>query len=99
MVASKLTFFVRDRIRLSFSVDIKLTCFSVGGSKLTVCGPKYTCFWCGDRLTCFLCGWSKLTRFLDAGNKSLGFSMRIEIDIFFLWVVDIDMISVWGIDP
>ena len=46
------------------------------------CGPKLTCFECDDRLTWFLCGWwSKLTRFLDAGRKSLGFSVSIEIDL------------------
>ena len=54
-----------------------------GGSKLTVCGPKLTCFECDDRLTWFLRAlWSsKLTRFLDAGLKSLGFGVRIEIDV------------------
>ena len=42
--------------------------------------------------------WSKLTRFLDMGRKSLGFSIRIEIDMVFVWVVDIDLVSVWGIE-
>ena len=70
------------------------------GSKLTVCGPKLTCFECDGRLIWFLGGWrwSKLARFLDAGRKSLGFSVSIEIDLVFVWVVDIDLISVCGID-
>ena len=41
---------------------------------------------------------SKLTRFLDAGRKSLGFSVSIEIDLVFVGVVDIDLVSVWGIE-
>ena len=32
------------------------------------------------------------------GRKSLGFSIRIEIDMVFVWVVDIDLVSVWGIE-
>ena len=64
---------------------------------MTVCRSKSTCFECDDQLTWFLCEWwwSKLTRFLDAGHKSLGFSVRIEIDLVSVWVVDIDLISVW----
>ena len=42
--------------------------------------------------------WSKLTRFWDAGRKSLGFSVSIEIDLVFVWVVDVDLVSVWGIE-
>ena len=38
-----------------------------------------------------------MTRFFDAGRKSLGFSVSIEIDLVFVWVVDIDLISVRGI--
>ena len=47
-------------------------------------------------LTWFLClwWWSNSTRFLVAGRKSLGFSISIEIDLVFEWVVDIDLISV-----
>ena len=77
----------------------KLTCFVCGGAKLTVCGPKLTCFECDDRLTWFLLGrwWSKLTRFLDAGRQSLGFSVSIEIDLVLVWAVDIDLISVWRV--
>ena len=52
-------------------------------------------FNCSDRLTWFLCGWwSKLTRFLNAGRKSLGFSISTEIDLVFVCVVDTDLISV-----
>ena len=89
-----------------------LTCFLCEGSKLTVCGPKLSCFECDDRLTWFMGGWwwSKLTRILDTGPKSLGFSASIEIDLvlsgwsILAWfqcggsnVVDIGLISVWGI--
>ena len=60
-----------------------------------MCGPKLTCFDGDDRLTRLLRGWwSKLTRFLDAGRKSLGFRVSIEIDVVLVWVVD-DLISVW----
>ena len=53
-------------------------CFRCGGSKLTVCRPKLPCFECDDTLTWFLCvwWWSKLTRDLDAGRKSIGFRCR-----------------------
>ena len=40
----------------------------------------------------------ELTRLLDAGRKSLGFSVSIEIDLVFVWVVDNELISVWGIE-
>ena len=78
----------------------KVICFWFGGSKLTVCGPELTCCECDDRWTCFLCGWwrSKLTRALDAGRKSLGFSVSIENGLVFIWVVDIDLIPVWAIE-
>ena len=33
---------------------------------------------------------------LDAGRKSLAFSVRIEIELFLVWVVDIGLILVWG---
>ena len=39
----------------------------------------------------------KLTRFLDAGRQSIGFSVSIEIDVFLVSVVDVDLISVWRI--
>ena len=35
-----------------------------------------------------------LTWFVDAGGKSLGYSVSIEIDLVFVWVVEIDSISV-----
>ena len=78
---------MRDRILLGFSLGVESDLVLCGGSQLTVCGPKLTCFKCDDRLTWFLCGlwWSKLTRFLDAGRKSLGFSVSIEIDLVSVW--------------
>ena len=39
-----------------------------------------------------------MTRFLDAGRKSLGVSLSIEIDLALVWVVEIDLISVLGIE-
>ena len=92
--------FLCEGSNLSFCCSVGIvTCFLRGGSKLTVRGPKLTCFECDDRWTCFLCRWwwSKLTRFLDAGRKSLGFSMSIEIYLVLVWVVDIDSISMLGI--
>ena len=54
-----------------------------------------TCFYRGDRLTCFLCGWSKRTWFLYAGRKSLGIDGSTEIDLVFVRVVEMDVVSVW----
>ena len=39
-----------------------------------------------------------MTQFLDAGRKSPDFSVSIEIDLVFVWVVDIDLISARGIE-
>ena len=38
-----------------------------------------------------------MTRFSDAGHKSLGFSVSIETDLVFVWVVDMDLTSVYEI--
>ena len=59
-----------------------------------VWGSKLTSFMCAVRklLGFNLCGWSKLTWFLYAGSKSLGCSV-IEIDLVFVWVFEIDLIS------
>ena len=84
---------------MSFCCSVGIvTCFLRGGSKLTVRGPKLTCFECDDRLTWFLCGWwlSKLNWFLETGRKPLGFSVSIEIDLVFVWVVGSDLIPLWG---
>ena len=35
---------------------------------------------------------------LDAGVKSLGFSVSAEIDLVFVWVVGIDLVSVRGVE-
>ena len=61
-----------------------------------VLGSKLTYFKCDDRLTRYLGGWwpSKLTRFLNAGRKALGFSVSIEIDSVTVGVDDIDLFSV-----
>ena len=93
--ASKVTpFYSDDGIGLISIVASKSSRFLRGGSKLTECGPKLTCFECDGRLIRFLCGWlSKLTRFSNVGRKSLGFSVGIEVD-FVVWVVDCDLISV-----
>ena len=44
------------------------------------------------------CGWSKLTWFLHASRKPLGFSVSIELDFVFVWVVELDLISMGGIE-
>ena len=36
--------------------------------------------------------------FLYAGGKSLGVGVSIELDFAFVWVVDIDLISLWEIE-
>ena len=87
---------------IEFDLDLmlgsKVTCLLCGGGKLTVCGPKLTCFDGDDRLTRLLRGWwSKLTRFLDAGRQSPGFSVSIEIGLVLVWMVNIDLISVWRV--
>ena len=42
------------------------------------------------KLIWLLCGWSKLTWFLNAGRKSLVFSVSMQIDLHFVWVLQID---------
>ena len=65
-----------------------------------VWGSKLTSFMCAVRklLGFNLCGWSKLTWFLYAGSKSLGYSVGIEIYLVLVWVVEIYLILVWGMD-
>ena len=72
-----------------------MTSFLCVESKLIVCGPKLTCLQRDEYLNYLLCGWwlSKLTWFWYAGRKSFGFSVSIEIDLVFVWGVDIDLIS------
>ena len=75
-----------DRKLLGFNLWIKIDLFfSVGiGIDLVFCVQAEIDFFnCDDRLTWFLCGWwSKLTRFLDAGRKSLGFSVASNLTSF-----------------
>ena len=40
----------------------------------------------------------KLTSILCAGRKSLGFSVSMEIDLFFARVVEVHLISVWAVE-
>ena len=40
-----------------------------------------------------------MTWFLYAGRESLGLCVSIKIDLVFVWVVEIDLISVWGVAP
>ena len=39
-----------------------------------------------------------MTWFWYVGRKSLGFSVSIELDLVFAWVVEIYLISLWGIE-
>ena len=82
-----------------FSVGIESDLFLCGGSKLTVGGLKLTSFKCDDWLGfCVGGGGGNWLVFLHAGRKSLGFSVSIETKLFFVRVVDIDLISVRGIE-
>ena len=73
----------------------KLTCFLCGGriDLILFVGKNYLILLYGAKLPWFLCGWSKLTWFLDAGRKSLRFSVSIE-GLDYVWVIVIDLISV-----
>ena len=90
-----LDFCVRDRTWLGFSAGIEIDLFWCGGSSWLCAGRNWLVFvwWSIDLV---LCRWSKLTWFLDAGRNSFGFSVSIEIHLAFVWVVDVDFISVWG---
>ena len=50
-----------------------------------VCSDVLGRFW-------FLSGWSKSTCFLVRANKSLGFSVSIEVDLLFVWVVELYLV-------
>ena len=50
----------------------------------------------GMKLIWLLCGRSKLTWFLNAGRKSLVVSVSTQVDLYFVWVVQIVLISVLG---
>ena len=50
------------------------------------------------KLIWLLCRSSKLTCFLNAGRKSIAFSVSMQIYLHFVWVVRIYLISVWGIE-
>ena len=43
--------------------------------------------------------WAVEMDLMDAGCKSLGFSVSIETDLVIVWVVEVDLISVREIDP
>ena len=40
----------------------------------------------------------EIDSFFLCGRKLLGFSVNIEIGLFFVWVVDTDLISVRGVE-
>ena len=95
------TIFVRGfEFDLGLVWESKVTCFLCGGRKFIACGTKSTRFVCTGHLICFLCGWWwwGLSWFLDAGRKSLGFSVSIGMDLVFVWVADVDLISACGIE-
>ena len=73
-MASKLTWFLCEGSHLTWFEcwDRNVTCFLCGDSRLTVYGPKLTCFKRDDRLTCFLCGydgWNWLGFWMRAANR------------------------------
>ena len=60
-----------------FSSGVQLTWFLCEGSKLTVCGPKLTCFKCDDRLAWFCVG--------GGGRNWLGFWMSSANRLVLVW--------------
>ena len=106
---NRLGFSVWDQTDLLFVPGSKSTAFGVRAEKyfLLVYRSKLTCFLCADDNGLFLvwgsidlvlCGWSKLTWFLNAGRKSLGFGVNIDFDLVFVWVVETNLISVRGVE-
>ena len=57
-----------------------------------------TSFLCMGRILLGFNDGSKLTWFLYVGRKSVRFGVRIEIDLVFVWMVEIDFSSVRGIE-
>ena len=82
---------------LALASDLTLLC---GGSKMIlfdVRADNHSAFMYGSKMTWFSAGnavglvfvWvvEKLTWFSYAGRKSLGFSVSIDLDFVFVWVV------------
>ena len=70
-------------------VEIDVIC--VGDRTWLDSSAGMKCIW-------LLRGWYKFTCYSCAGRKSLVFSISMKNDSFFLWVVQIDLISVRGIE-
>ena len=45
-----------------------------------------SCSLCSDQLACFMCGWPKVAWVQYSGRKSLGFSVSMELYLFFVRV-------------
>ena len=52
---------------------------------------------CGIEIDLVLVRGSKLTSFLCAGLKLLGFSVLIEIDLVLSLGIDVNLVFVWGL--
>ena len=82
-----------------FTCEIEIDLVIASGSNLT-------CFLCGGQNRLRFCVkakdylvliyGSKLPWFRYASRKSLGFSVSIELDVVFVWVVEIELSSLWG---
>ena len=98
VMGSKLTWF---EVKLAFMYGIESNFIIASGSNLTcfLCGGQNRLrFSVGAENYLVLTYGSKLTSLGYAGRKSLGFSVSIELDFVFVWVVEIDLSSLWGIE-
>ena len=86
-------------ISLVFMCGIEIDLVLASGSNLTcfLCGGQNRLWFCvqPENYLVLIYG-SKLTWFLCAGRKWLVFSVSIELDFVFAWVVEIDLIVVYG---
>ena len=98
VIGSKLTRFLcawrkllfMDRNYLVFHGESNIICFLRAGRKWPIfsVGIDWLSFCAGGR------NWVVL----DAGRKSLGSSLSMQITLVFVWVFEIDLIWVWGIE-
>ena len=83
----------RNWLRFCFGRNFMFLCGGQNGVGFCVRAENDLLFLWGS-IDSVLCWWSKLTWFLYAGRKSLCFSSSIEIDLVFVWEVELDLIWV-----
>ena len=91
---------MRDRIWLGFSVDIESDLFLVRGIEIGRLRAEVNLFWVLWSMD-FVFVWVVVVNIdldLDAGRKSLCYSVSIEIDLVYVWVDNIGLISVWRLE-